>query len=432
MNIITLAYFGGGLVVWKIRKELLPIYCIYLTTFGLLLLEAVSPSLDGQTLLETSAINAHISSYLLLLCTVINFVKNPNKKSFLNATCKFWCWFILGTIYFFVWMGLHGRNTGISVSRTFLCVSILPVYYRSIAGYINVSQYKKHFIIICIIETLFVILNLLGIPIYAAQVLERREFLIAGSFNRYNTLASFVGMIGVILSYAYFYKQLKGKFYAYLMVPIFICMLMTGARMQLVWMCFAVFMVAFSNFKSNKKLCLTMFMGVIAIFIFLQTFNLRGYSSADAESGIQRQFYGIVSAINRSSAESGEQTQDASFYMIEHYFSRSPIIGNGIGNREYSYHPTIPSNLMMGDAAFAFILVEYGILGFIFAMLIISSAFTIMKKGMSAAIRKKSNILFASLFVITLTESGLFDIMLMMYVWTFMAYLKYQQKTLPL
>ena len=51
-----------------------------------------------------------------------------------------------------------------------------------------------------------------------------------------------------------------------------------------------------------------MFMSIIAIFIFLQTFNLRGYSNADAESGIQRQFYGIVSAINRNSAESGNQT----------------------------------------------------------------------------------------------------------------------------
>lgn len=430
MNIIAVTYFIGGLVIWKKKKELLPIYCIYLTTFGLLLLEMTNPSIDSQTLLETSAINTHISSYLFLLCTLLNFLKNANKKTFLNETGKFWLIFFLGTIYFLVWMGLHGRDTGGGISRAFLYVSILPIYYCSIADKIDVYCYKKHFIIICIIEILFVIINLFGIPIYVAQVLERREFLIAGSFNRYNALASFVGMTGIILSYAYFYKQMKGKLYVWLMISVLICILMTGARMQLVWMCTAVIMVSFSNFRSNKKWSLTMLVGVVVLFFFLQTFNLRGYSSGDAESGIQRQFYGIVSAINRSSTESGEQTQDASFYMLEHYFHRSPIIGNGIGDREYSYHPVIPSNLMMGDAAFAFILVEYGILGFAFAILIIVSAFKIMKKGMSSISKKKSNILFVSMFVITLTESGLFDSVLMMYVWTYMAYLKYQQRIL--
>ena len=170
----------------------------------------------------------------------------------------------------------------------------------------------------------------------------------------------------------------------------------------------------------------------VALFIFLQTFDLRGYSSSDAESGVERQFYGIVSAINRHSAESGNQTQDISIYMLEHYFHRSPIIGNGIGNREYSYHPTIATRLMMGDAAFAFILVEYGVLGFMFAMLIICSSFQIMKKNMSSVNKKKSNILFISLFVITITESGLFDVVLMIYVWTFMADLKYRSAVIPI
>ena len=241
MNIIAAAYFVGGLVVWKIKKENLPLYCIYLTTFGLFFLEIANPSFDGLTLLENSVINTRISSYLLILCTAVNIIESPYKKSFFYDTYKFWILLFIGSVYFLFWMNLHGRSTGGGILLTLLYVSILPIYYRSIVGKIAPSSYKKHLIIICIIEIVFVVLNLFGIPIYVAQLLENREFLIAGSFNRYNALASFVAMVGIILSYSFFYKRLKSKYYVWLIVLVIACVLMTGARMQFVWMCITIF-----------------------------------------------------------------------------------------------------------------------------------------------------------------------------------------------
>lgn len=431
MYFIIAAYFIAGLVVWKVKAENLPLYCIYLTTFGLFFIELANPSYDSRSLLLSSAKCVNVSSVLLLLCTAFNFFKGGNKSSFVADTHKYWIFLFVGGVYFLIWMGLHGRSTGGGISRTFMFASLLPIYYRSITSKISVVGYKKHFAIACAVEAVFVATNLYGMPVYVAQAIEGREFLVAGSFYRYNALASFVGMAGITLSFSFFYKQLKGGYYACLIVPVFVCMLMTGARMQLVWMYVAILMAAFSNFRANERLCLAILAGSVVLFIYLHTFNLRGFSSSDAKSGMERQLYGIVSAVNGNSVEYGKQTQDIGVYMLENYFLRSPVIGNGIGDREYAYHPVISTEVMMGDAPFAFILVEYGVLGFMSAMLIILSSFQIMKKGMSRVDRRKSNVLFASLFVLTLTEGGLFGAELMTYVWTYMAYLKYLRPDAP-
>lgn len=428
MNIIIPIYFIFGLIVWRFKKEYLPIYCIYITTFGLVPLEILSPSIDGEGISLSFDACVKISAILLLLCMVINVVSRKDKKIFFNTTFKYWISIFVAGVYFLIWQTLHDRNSGGGVTLSFLYVSLLPIYFRSISTPLCLKGYKTHFIIIFIIEMLCVIYTYTITPIYLYQLLGNEQYLISGTFKRFNVLASFLGMSGIIISYAYFYKQLKGWYYACFIILISFFILSTGARMQFIWMCLTILLIAFSNFNDNKGICVSFLTGGVLLFLFMQSINLRGYTSRDAESGIERQFYGIVSALNKSSVENGEQTQDISTYILNRHFFKSPLIGNGKGDKDYAYHPTVKT--LSADAAFAFILVEYGLLGFIFFLLIIYNAFKIERIGMSVLTVRKAKILFFSLFIITITETGLFDFTLMLYVWIYMEWLKYTQNSI--
>ena len=85
MNIIIPIYFIFGLIVWRFKKEYLPIYCIYITTFGLVPLEILSPSIDGEGISLSFDACVKISAILLLLCMVINVVSRKDKKIFFRS-----------------------------------------------------------------------------------------------------------------------------------------------------------------------------------------------------------------------------------------------------------------------------------------------------------------------------------------------------------
>ena len=426
---LVVAFYIIGFIVWFYKKENLPIYCIYLTTFGLIAFEIVSPSLTGEERWDSFATTAHISCNLLLICLFFNILGNPkNIQSFFIHTFKFWIWLFIGGLYFLLWQNLHGVKAGGGITFMFLQISALSIYYKSLPQYPKLNNYKKQFIIIGIIEALFIIYNITIGPLYFSQILETIRdgtFFISGSFYRFNFLASFIAIYGIIVSFSYFDEKIKFKSYAFLIAIAFILLLMTGARMQLVWMTLTLSIIAFSRFKKHKKVCITISILAIGAFVILKGINLKGYSTQDAQSGIERQVYGIVSAINDKSAESGEQTQDISTYMLTKWFHKSPLVGNALGYKEYSYHPDIQTKVMISDAAFAYILCEYGILGFIFAFGIILSAFQVMGKGMPYTAKKKLRILCASLFILTITEAGFFETTFMLYIWTYLAWIKY-------
>lgn len=428
-TVLVFTFYIIGFVVWFYKKENLPIYCIYLTTFGLIAFEMVSPSLTAEERWDSFAETSRISCNLLLICLFFNLLTNQKRlQLFLKQTFKFWMWLFFGGLYFLLWQNLHDVKAGGGITFMFLQVSSLSIYYKSLIQHPNLNGYKKHFIIIGIIESLFIICNIIIGPLYFSQVLETIRdgaFFISGSFHRFNFLASFIAMYGIIVSFSYFDEKIKFKLYVSLMALVFILLLMTGARMQLVWMVLTVFIIAFSEFKKHKKICITIAILAIGSFFILKGINLKGYSTQDAQSGIERQLYGIVSAINSKSAESGEQTQDISAYMLTNWFDKSPFIGNALGYKEYSYHPNIPTKVMVSDAAFAYILCEYGILGLIFALGIILSAFQVMGNGMSYDAKKKSRLLCVSLFILTITEAGFFETTFMLYIWIYLAWVKY-------
>ena len=426
---LVLSLYVAGILVWSYKKENLPIYCIYLTTFGLLAMEIVSPTYLMEDFYKSQQKITSVSYHLFLLCTFLNLLASKgNAIAKIRKTYKYWvCIFVAG-IYFLFWQNVHGLEQGGGFTFLLLLVSITAIYYSTIPNKLDLSKYRIHFIIICIVELLFIVFNLLFGPIYVPQridVINGNPFLIAGSFYRYNTLASFLAMVGVIISCSYFNGKMNIKLYLPIIAIVCLFVLATGARMQLVWMTVVIVLMTFSHFKKHRILSVMILTGGLIFYVALKTIDLRGFTTMDAQSGFERQLYGIMNAFDNNSTEKGNQTQDISLYILENYFHRSPLIGNGLGYREYSYHHYIPTKVMIADAAIAYILVEYGVLGFVFTLLIIVTAFLIMRKGMLPNDAKNMNILFFSLFFLTITEAGIFDFVLMLYVWTYMAWVKY-------
>lgn len=404
---------------------------MYLITFGLLPKEIIAPSIEAEDLWNSFAQITNVSVYLTFIGIVLNLIfLNQKINKFISANIKYFFWVLGAGIYFFVWQSIHHRVSGGGITFLFVQVTSLFLYNQTIPYQVSPRIFKKHFIIIFCIECLFIFISSFIGPLYISQqleVLKGEPFLISGTFFRYNYLASFTAISGIIISVAYFYHEIKFHIYLIAILIITYLTIQTGARMQLVWLIITILLLAVSKFKENQKLCIFLFIGGIICYMILKSIDLGGLKTANAESGIERQFYGIVSAINGSSAESGEQTQDISSYIISHYFLKAPLMGNALGDKVYSYHPNIENKVMLGDAPQAFILVEYGLIGIVFTYGIILSAFSITIRRMKKDNKKKMLVLIISLFVLSVTESGFFDNSLMIYLWNYIAWLKYSE-----
>lgn len=435
LNNLIISYYIIGIIIWKYKKEYLPIFQMYLITFGLLPKEIIAPSLEAEDLWNSFSLITNTAIHLTLIGIILNlcFLKQKINK-LITINYKYLLWVLGAGVYFLLWQSIHNRTSGGGITLLFVQVTSLFLYYQTIPYRFNYDIFKKNFIIIFCVECIFIIISLFIGPIYPSQqieVLKGEPFLISGTFFRYNYLASFTAISGIIISFSYFYHEIKFRTYFILISIIGILTIQTGARMQLVWLVITILMIAISKFKENQKLCIFLFSSGIICYTILKSIDLGGFRTANAETGIERQFYGIVSAINGSSVESGEQTQDISSYIITHHFFKAPLIGNALGDRIYSYHPYIENKIMFGDAPQAFILVEYGLIGTIFTYGIILSAFFTTMKRMRKNNKKKVLVLLISLFVLSITESGFFDNSLMIYLWNYIAWLKYSETNNP-
>ncbi|WP_278683087.1 hypothetical protein [Paraclostridium bifermentans] len=427
--LVSILYYIIGLSIWKYKKEYLPIYQMYLITFGLLLTEIINPSISSEDLWNSFSTISPICTNLTIIGILLNltFNKIPN---FYHTNKNYLILIFFSIFYFLFWQVFHRRDYGWGIFYLFINVTSLSLYFQTIPYKFSYQCFKIHAIYIFCIELVFIAISFIFGPLYLSQQLEiysGKPFLLAGTFYRYNWLASFLSFFGIILSFSYFYLKIKFKIYVIIILLILILLLLTGARMQLVWMIITILTIVFLNRKNNKKICFAIFLFASITFSLLKSIDLKGYSTGDATSGIERQLYGIINALNSNSTEKGEQTQDISYYIIEHFFYHSPFIGNGIGNKEYSYHPNISNKVMMADAPQAYLLVEYGIIGLAIAYSFLFIAINLMKKGMYKSDKEKISIIVATLFILSITESGFLDVTLMIYLWNYFAYLKYSK-----
>ena len=125
----VLSLYVAGILVWSYKKENLPIYCIYLTTFGLLAMEIVSPTYLMEDFYKSQQKITSVSYHLFLLCTFLNLLTaKENAIAKIRKTYKYWACIFVAGIYFLFWQNIHGLEQGGGFTFLLLLVSITAIY----------------------------------------------------------------------------------------------------------------------------------------------------------------------------------------------------------------------------------------------------------------------------------------------------------------
>lgn len=296
----------------------------------------------------------------------------------------------------------------IPVLYAFCCPSVLPPN----------NQLIKLISLFLIFEFIVCILNYSGIylfiPHYFPTMVEGQwgayeifESRVAGTFDRYNSLANFLTTIYIFMCIQFWSEGWKRvRVFWIVSFIVFVLIIMTGAKISLVLLA-GIFLYLAVRFAKNKLLIILWF--CIAV---VSVLTVKNYDDAySEETGVHRQLSGLSSFMN-SSKEEDNSTISLSTYLLDNYFLDSPIFGNNLEYKgEYAYGNLTNHALMLfkADARWAFIIVDNGLVGFILYVLCFGILFHVMKKEIKRNDAWKLNLCFIYFFVLTITEPGFFD-----------------------
>lgn len=175
------------------------------------------------------------------------------------------------------------------------------------------------------------------------------------------------------------------------------------------------------NWEKHRKellLSISLFAFIITFFIALSNFVLENSSI----EGLNRTMEGFLSLVN-SDKGSTNSTFDLSIYLLDQYFDTGGVFGNGYAERgdfAYGTFGVVSLNNFVADARIAYLLVEYGLLGFSLYMITFYSFFSDMKTRKDFTnCRTKLFVCYCYYFVLSLTEAGFFDRIFLPYMFIF-------------
>lgn len=229
------------------------------------------------------------------------------------------------------------------------------------------------------IQFFFCILNVLGFRIYDSAIKGGfEESLICGTFTRYNTMAEYLAIFFVFLSYEYWeYKRLNQKKYYVLGLLMGGMIFLSGSRMSLILYVLTV-LFCIAIYKSKKIILLFLFAFSSLFTVFIIGNDHFSGQKADGGSGVERNLIGIIDLANSEDMTEGNTMSLSAYLLLEKM--ESPIIGNGRAYRKDSFYGTREDDVWdegayRVDATMAFMFVEYGIIGLLLFFFLFFSIF---------------------------------------------------------
>ena len=408
---------------WLIWEPIIfPVWCV--------LLKVLSRD-DWFLMLETER---QLGKWYFLVLIIISILNGKKIKipSFVLIT----------VIILILYLVIHDLNTGtedLGMLRGNILEVVTPLFPFLLLN-INrdvIPQCKKLYLVILILivlEFAFSILNLNGIYAYltfyipyhtvsetGALITGFDDSLVSGTFGRYNVLANFLTTVYLYYSILYFFDAefSKRKYYLFSFLILYVIFL-TGARISVLMFIYSYGICCFLTWRKHKKELL--YSLIVALFLMTSFFVLSEFVLNNTESeGIKRNVEGFVHLFESANGET-DSTFDLSIYLIDNYFYRSPIIGNGLawkGAFAYGNFGVCTLANFAADAHVAYLLVEFGVIGFLFYMVYYYSYLKTLKYKKPIVSKKKLNIIFLYYFLLTVTENGFFDRMFFIYAFIF-------------
>lgn len=273
--------------------------------------------------------------------------------------------------------------------------------------------------IVCIVQIVFIPLNLSGVFAYTGRYMElvqgtTESALVSGTFIRSNSLADYLSIVYLFITIDYFTrKSMSLVQYLVLTLVILIPMTFTGSKLPIIVTFLNVFLCVVIFYR--KKL---LQVGVTAVLLVgVMTIAMK-YSTSHYEEneGLNRIVEGVGSIVDSKSRKSalGESTFGISAELIDRYFWSSPIVGHGnaYDNDDNAYRTTAGLDVpgLVSDAALAFYLVEYGLVGLLLFFYLHYSIIKFSSFPVSKSKQKYVILLIFVFFVLfSVTERGLFN-----------------------
>lgn len=365
-------------------------------------------------------------SYLFILIIVLRFSKYNNSLASLKKTLSV---LLVLCFYFF----FQSIITNFSLQYIYLNIKeaifvVLPLMVMIIDKR-TIPNLKHVFVVvslIVILQLLFVFLNSLGIRAYVAwyeHILRTQEFenLATGTFFNGAGLADWICVIFLFVSVDFFSRRvIPLKYFLIFSVISAICLLSAGSRMPIVLTALSFTLLIFLYAKKYK------FLFVFIILIAYGTLSWLGsYQGGEISKndGVNRIVEGLTSFTqNKKNKEDDGSTVRLSEKLIDEYFYRSPLFGNGresLGDNAYSISDSLSEvTNLRADAHFAFMLVEFGIVGLFLYLLYFYNIFRDISRGKQYA-RKIVTVVFVSFTIFSITEGGLWDNSLFPYTYIY-------------
>lgn len=375
------------------------------------------------------------------LLIIIALCKRKKIPNITNLVALFFTLSIFFALHSY--MNVFNKNI-ISANISEISALILPLLFLMIDKEAIPSQKNllTYIFILLGIEALAAYLNTHGIYFYKASYIsaysaslqnsyDYEKSLVSGTFPRYNMLGNYISTIFVFFTLEFLSKKKKNtKAFIFGSLIMLSIIALSGAKMSLF---LAVLILSISLIiygKKNIGLSFLFFIGIALCFNFLLQYHYNMEQQSDRFAGLFRQIEGFASLAQKSHDGS---TASISTYLLSKYFFHNPFLGNGLAaNGEYAYgfFAYVGLTEFKADARIAFILVEYGIIGFLLYALLLKNIYNILSKNLIKGAHIKLIICFIYFSILTITEPGFFDRVCfpMVYIYVF-AFLKKENNT---
>ena len=436
MILFQLSLLLLGVIIYLKKPQYIILYWLSFTPFAILFF---SWKLNIYSREDLASLQYYITGLtrnffgILIIIAICKLKKLPNIIHLIIL-------FLIMAIFFALHSYMNVFDTSIVMENiSEIAAIILPLYFFMIDRNAIPTQSKllKYMCILLGIECVAAIINTQGIYLYKAfyttaitstmqQRYDYENSLISGTFPRYNMLANYISTIYVFFVLEFLSKkEKKQKFFIAGSIIMLAIITLSGAKASLFLSFFMLSLTLIIYGKKNVGLLILFSTISLIVFNFLLQYNYNADQQTEMFAGFFRQIQGFAAIAQKSQDGS---TLSISEYLIKKYFFNNPFLGNGLAaNGEYAYgfFAYVGLTAFKADARIAFILVEYGVIGFLLYTILFKFIYDILSKNLKKGAKTKLKICFLYFFILTITEPGFFDRVCfpMMYLYVF-AFLK--------
>jgi len=281
-------------------------------------------------------------------------------------------------------------------------------------------------VVVYIIEIIWIPLNANGVYAYASryqELLKGELLLTCGTFTRSNMLADYVAITYFFIMLDYFTRKSTHIIWFVLISVLALVLLFSAGSKLPIVVVFTGFIICIFLFRRDKMALVAASLAAFVGVLFILSANSRDLETDN--EGVNRIVDGLSSVIqSHTKGEIDESTFSVSGEVIERYFWRSPIIGNGYSYKYDEVSDAYPVTMgdvdLKADATFAYYLVEYGFIGVLIFMLFYYNVIKCACYIIPYQRKKIILAIFLFFLLFSATEGGLFNRPVYTYVYMFL------------